>query len=106
MREDRCWERLLLTSASGSTPSPGSLSETGRIFASFLIIGGLGTAIYTFTRLGQVLLEGELLGGLGRRRMRKELSGLKEHYILCGFGRAATPVAEGLAHKNLPFCVV
>ncbi len=83
-----------------------SLSETGRIFASFLIIGGLGTAIYTFTRLGQVLLEGELLGGLGRRRMRKELSGLKEHYILCGFGRAAKPVAEGLAHKNLPFCVI
>lgn len=82
------------------------LSEAGRIFVSFLIIGGLGTAIYTFTRLGQVLLEGELLGGLGRRRMRKELSGLKEHYILCGFGRAAKPVAEGLAHKNLPFCVI
>ena len=82
------------------------LSGTGRIFASFLIIGGLGTAIYTFTRLGQVVLEGELLGGLGRRRMRKELSGLKEHYILCGFGRAAKPVAEGLAHKDLPFCVV
>ena len=82
------------------------LSETGRIFASFLIIGGLGTAIYTFTRLGQVLLEGELLGGLGRRRMRKELSALKEHYILCGFGRAAKPVADGLAHKGLPFCVV
>ena len=82
------------------------LSATGRVFASFLIIGGLGTAIYTFTRLGQVVLEGELLGGLGRRRMRKELSGLKEHYILCGFGRAAKPVAEGLAHKDLPFCVV
>jgi len=77
------------------------LSATGRVFASFLIIGGLGTAIYTFTRLGQVVLEGELLGGLGRRRMRKELSSLKGHYILCGFGRAAKPVAEGLAHKDL-----
>lgn len=82
------------------------LSETGRIFASFLIIGGLGTAIYTFTRLGQVVLEGELLGGLGRRRMRKELSSLREHHILCGFGRAARPVAEGLAHKKLPFCII
>lgn len=82
------------------------LSATGRLFASFLIIVGLGTAIYTFTRLGQVVLEGELLGGLGRRRMRRELSGLTEHYILCGFGRAARPVAEGLADKNLPFCVI
>jgi len=82
------------------------LTETGRIFASFLIVGGLGTAIYTFTRLGQVVLEGELFGGLGRRRMRKELSSLKSHYIICGFGRAAKPVAEGLAHKALPFCVI
>ncbi len=82
------------------------LSSAGRIFASFLIMGGLGTAIYTFTRLGQVVLEGELLGGLGRRRMRKELSGLLDHYILCGFGRAARPVADGLAHKDLPFCVI
>jgi len=82
------------------------LSTSGRLFASFLIVGGIGTAIYTFTRLAQVVLEGELLGGLGRRRMRKELSGLKEHYILCGFGRAAKPVADGLAHKDLPFCVI
>ena len=83
-----------------------ALSAAGRIFTSFLIVGGLGTAVYTFTRLGQVVLEGELLGGLGRRRMRKELSKLKGHYIVCGFGRAARPVAEGFAHKGLPFCVI
>lgn len=82
------------------------LSGGGRIFASFLIVGGLGTAIYTLTRLGQVVLEGELLGGLGRRRMKKEISGLRGHYIVCGFGRFARPVAEGLAHKKLPFCVI
>lgn len=82
------------------------LSPAGRLFTSFLIIVGIGTAIYTFTRLGQVVLEGELVGGLGRRRMRRELSGLTEHYILCGFGRAARPVAESLFDKSLPFCVI
>jgi voltage-gated potassium channel len=83
-----------------------ALSEPGRVFTSLLIVVGLGTAIYTFTRLGQVVLEGELFGGLGRRRMRKEVSALEGHYILCGFGRAAKPVAEGLADKALPFCVI
>jgi voltage-gated potassium channel len=38
--------------------------------------------------------------------MRKELSSLKDHYIVCGFGRAAKPVADGLAHQRLPFCVI
>lgn len=82
------------------------LSSAGRMFASALIVGGLGTAIYTFTRLGQAVLEGELIGGIGRRRMQRELKALSNHYIVCGFGRAAKPVTEGLAHKKLPFCVI
>ena len=82
------------------------LSSPGRMFASFLIVGGLGTAVYTFTRLGQVILEGELFGGFGRRRMKKELAELDNHFIVCGFGRAAKPVAEAFAHKGLPFCVI
>ena len=60
------------------------LSSEGRLFASFLIVTGLGTAIYTFTRLGQVVLEGELQGVLGRKRMKKKLAKLKDHYIVCG----------------------
>jgi voltage-gated potassium channel len=82
------------------------LSAAGRLFASFLIVGAIGTAIYTFTRLGQAVVQGELLGGLGRRRMRKLLDDLKDHYVLCGFGRFAKPVAEELAHKKIPFCVI
>jgi len=82
------------------------LSPAGRVFASVLIVGGIGTAIYTFTKIGQAVLEGELLGGLGRRRMRREIGGLRNHYIVCGFGRAARPVADGLEHKGLPFCVI
>lgn len=102
-------DSLYMTITTISTVGYGEiheLSTTGRLFASFLIVGGLGTAIYTLTRLGQVVLEGELLGGIGRRRMRKALRGLKEHYVLCGFGKFAKPVAEGLAHKKLPFCVI
>ena len=102
-------DALYMTVITVSTVGYGEvlpLTSNGKLFATFLIVGGLGTAIYTFTRLGQVILDGELLGGLGRRRMRKELGGLRDHYIVCGFGRAARPVADGLAHKGLPFCVV
>jgi voltage-gated potassium channel len=82
------------------------LSSRGRLFASVLIIGAIGTAIYTFTRLGQAVVQGELLGGLGRRRMRRQLMDLEDHFVLCGFGRFAKPVAEELAHKKIPFCVI
>ena len=82
------------------------LSPYGRGFASILIVAGLGTAVYTFTRLGQLVLEGELYGILGRRRMKSETAKLKNHYIICGFGRVGKPVAEGLKQDGHPLCVV
>ena len=102
-------DSLYMTITTLSTVGYGEihpLSGAGRLFASFLIVGGLGTAIYTLTRLGQTVLESELLGGIGRRRMRSQLRSLENHFIVCGFGRFAKPVTEELAHKNLPFCVI
>jgi voltage-gated potassium channel len=102
-------DSLYMTITTLSTVGYGEihpLSERGRLFAMLLIVGGLGTAIYTLTRVGQTLLESELLGGIGRRRMRSQLKSLENHFIVCGFGRFAKPVAEELAHKNFPFCVI
>jgi voltage-gated potassium channel len=82
------------------------LTGPGRIFASFVIVLGIGTAIYTFTRLGQVVLEGELQGVLGRKRMKNEVAKLKDHYIVCGFGRIGGPVADGLQAEGFPLCVL
>ena len=82
------------------------LSSQGRLFATFLIVTGIGTAIYTFTRLGQVLLEGELQGLLGRKRMNKEVAKLKDHYIVCGFGRIGKTVAKDLKQEGYPVCIL
>ena len=82
------------------------LSPAGRLFTSCLIVVGLGTAIYTLTRLGQVVLEGELVGQLGRSRMQRKIAKLRHHHVLCGFGRFARPVAEGLSQRGEPFCVI
>jgi len=83
-----------------------TMSPVGRVFASFVIVAGVGMAVYTFTRLGQFVLAGELLEVLGRRRMKSELEKLDGHFIVCGYGRIGNPVAEGMKRDGLPFCVV
>src|SRR3990172_2099117 len=96
-------DSLYMTITTLSTVGYGEihpLSRAGRLFAIILIVGGLGTALYTLTRLGQVVLESELLGGIGRRRMRSQLRSLENHFIVCGFGRFAKPVAEELADRK------
>ena len=69
------------------------LHPAGRMFASFIIVAGIGTSVDTFSGLGQLVLEGELVSLLGRRKMMSELVKLKGHYILCGFGRVGAMVA-------------
>jgi voltage-gated potassium channel len=82
------------------------LSDSGRLFTIFLVVAGIGTALYTITRIGQILLEGELVEFLGRRRMQKEIAKLREHMIVCGFGRVGLPVAEDLHGREIPFCII
>ncbi len=82
------------------------LSTAGRAFAIVLIVGGLGTALYSVARVGQAIFEGEILSILGRRRMQRDLRHLTDHYIVCGFGRTGHHVAEGLAREGLPFCLI
>ena len=82
------------------------LSPGGRLFASFMIVLGLGTALYTLSRVGQLILEGELYEILGRRKMKQELDKLEGHFIVCGFGRVGEPVADGLKTEGVPFCVI
>jgi voltage-gated potassium channel len=82
------------------------LSPAGQLFTALVVIIGLGLLLYTLGRVAQGIFEGELLDVLGRRRMAREITELKNHYVVCGFGKVGRPVVEGLAREDLPFCVV
>ena len=82
------------------------LSDGGRVFTIFLIISGVGVLFYTLTSLVQFFIEGELLDILGVRRMKGRIESLRNHYILCGFGRVGTEIARELAARRTSFVIV
>ena len=82
------------------------MSNAGKLFTSFVIVVGLATTIYTFTRLGQLVFEGEILDIFERKSMKKEIAQLNNHFIVCGYGRVGRNVVDGLKHKNQTFCVI
>lgn len=82
------------------------LSGEGRVFTTFIIFSGLAIVAYTSAKLGQVILEGELFGELGRRRMQREIDRLNNHFIVCGYGRVGKPVAEGLRREQMGVVVI
>jgi voltage-gated potassium channel len=82
------------------------LSEGGRIFTIFLILFGVGVAFYILTTLVATVVEGDLGLALGVRRMKGRIEALRDHYILCGFGRVGEEIAREFTDRKAPFVIV
>jgi len=82
------------------------LDTEGRIFTIFLAVFGVGSLFYTLISGFQFLIEGELGNILGVHRMKTQIAKLKDHYILCGFGRVGEEIARQFVSRNIEFVVV
>ena len=82
------------------------LSFSGRIFTIFLIIGGVGGALYSLTLLVGYILEGQFGISMGRRRMKTKIAKLKGHFILCGYGRVGQAIAHAFSQEKAPFIII
>ena len=81
-------------------------SAAEKIFTMFIIVFGVGTVLYSFTLAVQVVVEGELLQFVGRRRMDRKINLLSGHTIICGWGRVGRAVAADLAHAGEDLVVI
>ncbi len=81
------------------------LTLPGRAFTIFLILSGMSIIFYALTEITTFVVEGEMTGILRRRRMNRQITKLKNHYILCGVGRSGSHVLNEL-RKTGRACVV
>jgi len=82
------------------------LSQGGRIFTIFLILGGIGTMTYIFSSITALLIEGELKDVFRRLKMQNRLENIKDHYIVCGATHAGISICEELRNTDRPFVLV
>jgi len=82
------------------------LSKAGRVFSIVLILSGVGAMLYALGVGARVLLEGELTNILGRKRVSKKIENLKNHYIVCGYGRMGGIICKEMIQYNAPFVVI
>src|SRR2546422_7644667 len=77
----------LITLTTVGYGEPKQMDEGGRYFTAALILLGVGTLAYALSSAAQAVIESELLSTFGKRRMYKDISKLRDHYIVCGAGR-------------------
>jgi voltage-gated potassium channel len=82
------------------------LDTTGQLWTMVLLITGVGTLFYAAVSSVELVVEGAIRGYFGRRRMQAAIGKLKDHYILCGYGRVGRQVAREFARDGVPFVVV
>jgi voltage-gated potassium channel len=82
------------------------LSFPGQVWTVLLLFGGVGSALYVFTLLATVVVEGGLPQRFQRRRQARMLNLIKDHFIVCGYGRIGSIIANQLQQQNVPFAVI
>ncbi len=82
------------------------LSKVGRVYTIFLVIAGVGFLGYAGGILMRYMIEGRIRAILGRRRLDKKITRLKNHYIVCGYGRIGRVLSMNLRQKPIDIVVI
>jgi voltage-gated potassium channel len=80
------------------------VGDLGRVFTILLVACGVGFTLYVAAAVVQFMVEGRIRIILGRRRLDQKINRLKNHYIVCGYGRIGRILSRNLQRK--PFDVV
>ena len=103
------WDAFYMTIITVTTVGYGevhTLSRAGQAFTVVLLFSGVGAALYTFTLLATVVVEGGLPTRLRRRRHQRMLDTIADHFIICGYGRIGRIVAQQFRRQGIPYVVV
>ena len=102
------WRGFLFTldtvATVGSNPDPPDLG--GQITKVLLILVGVGTLFYALVTIAEFFVAGHLGEILEEGRTLKKIDDLKDHHLVCGFGRVGRQVAKDLQIGGDRFVVV
>jgi len=82
------------------------VSNYGRIFTIFFIVIGVMYFLYIAGVVVQFMVEGQIRTILGRRSLDKKIERLKNHYIVCGYGRIGRILCKMLKQKPVDLVVI
>lgn len=102
----KCFYATLMTVSTIGAGPENEISAAGEKFNVVLMFLGIAVMGFVIGSLTKAVVEFELGLFFGRRRMEKEISRLKDHFIVCGAGRVGRRVASEVAARGLPLLVI
>ena len=81
-------------------------SAAGRIFTSTLIVVGVATMLYGFGVFAETLAENAFGNYRRERQLERSLNQLRDHFIICGYGRIGTQIVAEFEEHGVPYAVI
>lgn len=82
------------------------LSYSGKLYTAFLIITSFGTFAYAISSITSYIVTGDYRRYFKDYKNMKEISQIKNHVIVCGYGRVGQKTIETLKAYNESFIVL
>lgn len=76
------------------------------IFVSILIVTSFGTFAYAVSAISAYIIDGEFRNYFKEYKVKAEVSKLKGHVVICGYGRNGSQAAAVLKSHKQPFVVI
>ena len=96
----------IITAATVGYREVSPLHESGKWFTMFIIIYSIFVIGYAVTHFTRLLLDGYFRQRIKDYSVKKQITKLKDHVIVCGYGRNGYQACEELADHNIDFIVI
>jgi voltage-gated potassium channel len=99
-------ELVVTTLSTCGLRSTATVTKEGKIFDIVFIIVSFTVMISVLSKTFSLVVEGQIKGIREREKMKKDLQKMKDHYIVCGFGRVGKQVISQLKAKSIPVVII
>jgi voltage-gated potassium channel len=103
---DALYMTVITLTTVGYEEVKGPLTPAGRWFTIVFLLVGVFMLFFTATEIIRAVIGGEVQLALGRRFMERNLAGLSQHLIVCGYGRVGRLVCREFSRQKLRFVII
>jgi voltage-gated potassium channel len=103
------WDAFYMTAITVTTVGyreVHEMSRAGQVWTMIVLITGVATLFYTASIVMALVVEGGLHAHLKSRWFNRMLHDIENHFIICGYGRIGSIIAEEFRKQGVPYVVI
>lgn len=97
---------VVVTISTCGLRQPTTATHLAKVFDIVFIVVSFTAMISVLSKSFSMVVEGQIKGLHQKDKMKRELNKIKNHYIVCGFGRVGSHVAKQLQDNHTPVIAI